>query len=74
MILKTFMEVSGLKKAVDVAYHLNLTVQSIYNYSKDPSSMKLKTLELMLKYLSENNIRAKITYDIKSGKVIVEKR
>lgn len=72
MILKTFMDVANLKK-LEAAYHLDLTVQSIYNYLEDPSSMKLKTLELIALYLFENKIDAKITYNSRLGRVVVEK-
>lgn len=71
MILVTFMEVSGLKKAVDAAYFLDITVQSIYNYRKDPSSMKMKTLGLMIEYLNDHNISHKVSSN-KDGRLVIK--
>lgn len=63
MIVQSFLELAGIEKYTVAAFHLELTTQSIYNYIKDPSAMKIGTLEKMANYLKSQSIKFTITFN-----------
>jgi hypothetical protein len=69
MILQSFIELSGIDKYTTVAFHLDVTTQTIYNYLDDPSSMKITTLEKMCSYLKEKSIKFRLGFN-KDGRLV----